>query len=175
LRALDLGALGFIPKSARRAVMLSALQLVFSGGIFIPPEILIREAAPPPRIAQKQSAADRPNLARRSRPHQMTAGVLALTREGNKVISRHSIWRRRLRSCHGDPESLKVQPRRGRDCCSQLDGSCRALANHRMDSSTTVPETSCSSKSGSACPAIPSGDWLCSRCARSPAPPQPRG
>ena len=38
LRALDLGALGFIPKSARRAVMLSALQLVFSGGIFIRPK-----------------------------------------------------------------------------------------------------------------------------------------
>jgi len=36
LRALDLGALGFIPKSARRAVMLSALQLVISGGILYP-------------------------------------------------------------------------------------------------------------------------------------------
>ena len=42
-RALDLGALGFIPKSAQRAVMLSALQLVFAGGIYVPPEILRRE------------------------------------------------------------------------------------------------------------------------------------
>jgi len=42
-RALDLGALGFIPKSAQRAVMLSALQLVFAGGVYIPPEILRRE------------------------------------------------------------------------------------------------------------------------------------
>ena len=39
-RALDLGALGFIPKSASRAVMMSALQLVFAGGIYVPPEIL---------------------------------------------------------------------------------------------------------------------------------------
>jgi DNA-binding NarL/FixJ family response regulator len=39
-RALDLGALGFIPKSASRAVMVSALQLVFAGGIYVPPEIL---------------------------------------------------------------------------------------------------------------------------------------
>ena len=31
-KALDLGALGFIPKSASRAVMVSALQLVFAGG-----------------------------------------------------------------------------------------------------------------------------------------------
>ena len=49
LRALDLGALGFIPKSARRAVMLSALQLVFSGGIYIPPDILVRQELPSPR------------------------------------------------------------------------------------------------------------------------------
>jgi DNA-binding NarL/FixJ family response regulator len=33
-KALDLGALGFIPKSASRAVMVSALQLVFAGGIY---------------------------------------------------------------------------------------------------------------------------------------------
>jgi DNA-binding NarL/FixJ family response regulator len=38
-KALDLGALGFIPKSASRAVMVSALQLVFAGGIYVPPEI----------------------------------------------------------------------------------------------------------------------------------------
>src|SRR5262249_45820347 len=31
------------PKSARNEVMLSALQLVFAGGIYIPPEILARE------------------------------------------------------------------------------------------------------------------------------------
>jgi len=39
-RALDLGATGFIPKSASRELMLSALRLVFSGGVYIPPEIL---------------------------------------------------------------------------------------------------------------------------------------
>jgi len=36
-------SLGYIPKSARNEVMLSALQLVFAGGIYIPPEILARE------------------------------------------------------------------------------------------------------------------------------------
>jgi DNA-binding response OmpR family regulator len=39
-RALDLGAIGFIPKSASREVMLSALSLIFAGGIYVPPEIL---------------------------------------------------------------------------------------------------------------------------------------
>lgn len=43
MKALDLGAVGYIPKSARREVMVSALQLVFSGGVYIPPEILARE------------------------------------------------------------------------------------------------------------------------------------
>ena len=45
-RALDLGAAGFIPKSAGREVMLSALRLVMSGGIYIPPQILARDEAP---------------------------------------------------------------------------------------------------------------------------------
>jgi DNA-binding NarL/FixJ family response regulator len=42
LRVLDLGALGFIPKSASREVMANALRLIFSGGIYVPPEALAR-------------------------------------------------------------------------------------------------------------------------------------
>jgi DNA-binding NarL/FixJ family response regulator len=50
VRALDGGASGFIPKSAGREVMIGALNLVFSGGVYIPPEILGPQApaAPPP-------------------------------------------------------------------------------------------------------------------------------
>jgi DNA-binding NarL/FixJ family response regulator len=43
MRALDLGVVGYIPKSARREVMLSALRLIIAGGVYIPPEILARE------------------------------------------------------------------------------------------------------------------------------------
>ena len=43
LKALDLGALGFIPKSGQREVMLKALELVFAGGVYIPPEILVHD------------------------------------------------------------------------------------------------------------------------------------
>jgi DNA-binding NarL/FixJ family response regulator len=39
-KALDLGALGFIPKSASRGIMLGALRLVLAGGIYIPRDIL---------------------------------------------------------------------------------------------------------------------------------------
>ena len=42
MKALDLGALGFIPKSTAREVMLSAFNLIFSGGVYVPPEILNR-------------------------------------------------------------------------------------------------------------------------------------
>ncbi len=46
MRALELGAAGFIPKSAHANVILNALRLVMSGGVYVPPEILVREEAP---------------------------------------------------------------------------------------------------------------------------------
>jgi DNA-binding NarL/FixJ family response regulator len=45
VKALDLGAVGFLPKSGEREVMLSALRLMFAGGIYIPPEILAPAAS----------------------------------------------------------------------------------------------------------------------------------
>jgi DNA-binding NarL/FixJ family response regulator len=59
VRALDLGAVGFIPKSAQRAVMVGALELVLSGGIYIPPEILARDGLSLASSAAKQVATDR--------------------------------------------------------------------------------------------------------------------
>jgi DNA-binding NarL/FixJ family response regulator len=58
-RALDLGALGFIPKSGQREVMMSALDLVLAGGLYIPPEILLREQRPltSPKLACIASSA----------------------------------------------------------------------------------------------------------------------
>jgi DNA-binding NarL/FixJ family response regulator len=40
LKALELGARGYIPKSAQGDVILNALRLIFSGGTYVPPEIL---------------------------------------------------------------------------------------------------------------------------------------
>jgi DNA-binding NarL/FixJ family response regulator len=40
VKALNQGALGFIPKSAQRDVMLGALRLIFAGGIYIPPKVI---------------------------------------------------------------------------------------------------------------------------------------
>jgi DNA-binding NarL/FixJ family response regulator len=64
-RALELGALGFIPKSAEREVMLSAFKLIFSGGIYVPPEILApaRNRRPRPRPLLSSGRPRPPNLA----------------------------------------------------------------------------------------------------------------
>jgi DNA-binding NarL/FixJ family response regulator len=59
LRALDLGALGFIPKSAPRDVMVNALRLVFAGGIYIPPEAL---------VLPRRRRSSRPQRGRSRRP-----------------------------------------------------------------------------------------------------------
>jgi DNA-binding NarL/FixJ family response regulator len=59
-RALDLGALGFIPKSGQPEVMVKALELVIAGGIYIPPEI--RARGQPLARPEKQPAANRPSV-----------------------------------------------------------------------------------------------------------------
>jgi DNA-binding NarL/FixJ family response regulator len=84
LRALDLGALGFIPKSASREVMVNALRLVFSGGIYIPPEALARaEPAAQAAPARRLSPADL-GLTQR----QMEVLALMMQGKSNKMISR---------------------------------------------------------------------------------------
>lgn len=44
-RVLDAGAMGFIPKRENADVMLSALRLVISGGIYVPPLLMAAPAA----------------------------------------------------------------------------------------------------------------------------------
>jgi DNA-binding NarL/FixJ family response regulator len=87
MKVLDLGALGFIPKSGQREVMLSAFNLIFSGGIYIPPEILNRrEPAAASRAAPVPSKAGAADLGLTERQIE----VLALMMQGksNKAISR---------------------------------------------------------------------------------------
>jgi DNA-binding NarL/FixJ family response regulator len=93
-KALDLGAVGFIPKSGEREVMLSALRLVFSGGVYIPPEILARSEMPP-SIAPPPVAGRRPEGPAPSVPADLgltarQVEVLALMMRGksNKAICR---------------------------------------------------------------------------------------
>jgi DNA-binding NarL/FixJ family response regulator len=82
-RALDLGAVGFIPKSAPREVMLRAFNLVFAGGMYIPPEILAYRGPETSRTSTRSSATDL-DLTERQ------LDVLALLMQGksNKAICR---------------------------------------------------------------------------------------
>jgi len=89
LRAIDLGAMGYIPKSSSNQVTLQALRLVLSGGIYLPPIALTaRDEVGVPRLAEGASTA-------RTVPRDLgltarQAQVLALILQGkpNKVICR---------------------------------------------------------------------------------------
>jgi DNA-binding NarL/FixJ family response regulator/class 3 adenylate cyclase len=85
VKVLDLGALGFIPKSAPRDVMVSALRLVFAGGIYIPPEALGRTEP-----KERPSVSGRPVLPADLGFTERQMEVLALIMQGksNKAISR---------------------------------------------------------------------------------------
>jgi DNA-binding NarL/FixJ family response regulator len=86
-RAFKLGALGFIPKTTELAVMLNAIQLVLSGGIYIPSEILGSEATTSRGPANKVATCDATkDLGLTDRQTE----VLALLMKGksNKVIAK---------------------------------------------------------------------------------------
>lgn len=48
LRAIDAGAMGFIPKSASSTVLHGALQLILDGSIYLPPSAFLGRPRPPP-------------------------------------------------------------------------------------------------------------------------------
>jgi DNA-binding NarL/FixJ family response regulator len=85
LRALEVGAVGYIPKSTSHEVMLGALELVFSGGTYIPPEILRGHSMAKERGGEEDRLSPS-ELGLTERQAQ----VLALLREGksNKAIAR---------------------------------------------------------------------------------------
>lgn len=55
-RALALGALGYVPKSAASQTLLSALQLVLSGNIYVPPLMLHPTALGAESVIAKETA-----------------------------------------------------------------------------------------------------------------------
>jgi DNA-binding NarL/FixJ family response regulator len=95
MQALDLGAMGYIPKLSSNEVLISALRLVLSGGIYIPPEILARSGHLPPAVSTTAAA---PSMQRGPAPRvpadlrlsERETRVLKLLLEGksNKLICR---------------------------------------------------------------------------------------
>ena len=83
---LSAGAAGFIPKSSTPSVMLSAIQLVLSGGTYIPPQLLSGSGSSAITVENVPEAKSRPSAMLTERQIQ----VLRLIAEGkpNKAICR---------------------------------------------------------------------------------------
>ena len=88
MRALDAGAMGFIPKTSSNEVLLGALRLVLSGGVYLPAEVLRHAPAP---VLNSRSAAAAAGVGYRDLGlTERQAQVLALVVQGkpNKIICR---------------------------------------------------------------------------------------
>lgn len=70
LNALDRGAMGFIPKCSSNAVIVNAIRLVLSGGVYVPPQAVGSPPAPAP-----------------ARPQATTLGELGLTERQADVLA----------------------------------------------------------------------------------------
>lgn len=93
LGALDAGAMGFIPKTSSNSLMINALRLVLSGGVYVPPQALPgaepAHAGVPPRAARHEEGAVAVSAADLGLTERQ-ADVLDLMLQGmpNKLICR---------------------------------------------------------------------------------------
>jgi DNA-binding NarL/FixJ family response regulator len=91
-KALSLGAMGYIPKRYSNDVLIGALRLVLSGGLYVPPAVLPLAGGP---AAAEKPAPQTPPPAATIRPEDLgltprQSEVLALVLQGlpNKLICR---------------------------------------------------------------------------------------
>jgi DNA-binding NarL/FixJ family response regulator len=96
---LDVGALGYIPKSSSSQVMLSAIRLVLSGGVYLPPLLLnqdtllvdaVDDALPPCSLTERQMDVLR--LLAAGKPNKLIARELGLG-EGTIKVHLAGIFR----------------------------------------------------------------------------------
>lgn len=87
LRSINDGAMGFIPKTSKTEVLVAALRLVFSGGVYLPPSAFAPQPTPSAEPRVPVTAARSP---RDIGLTERQAQVLALLVQGksNKLICR---------------------------------------------------------------------------------------
>jgi len=90
MRAIDAGARRFIPKTSTTQILLNALRLVLSGGVYLPPEVLRRHGAIAPAAPQLAAGPAQLRNPREIGLTERQAQVLALLVQGkpNKLICR---------------------------------------------------------------------------------------
>ena len=87
MRAIDLGAMGFVPKRASTAMLADALQRVIAGGIYVPPQALRSAPQPAPAGATVVPPADSAVL-RSLTPRQREVLALLMEGQSNTLIAR---------------------------------------------------------------------------------------
>ncbi|MGZ8259348.1 MAG: response regulator [Caldimonas sp.] len=96
IRAIDLGAMGFVPKRASNETLMEALRVVMSGGIYVPPMTMAEgdeaaeRAAPGSGIAAPAPGHPGPNALAQFKltPRQTDVLGLLLRGQSNKLIAR---------------------------------------------------------------------------------------
>lgn len=93
LRAIELGAMGFVPKRASNELLFEALTMVMSGGIYVPPMEMRSSASTPRDVGRNGVAGDRPpragDIASLGLTRRQTEVLMLLLRgQSNKLIAR---------------------------------------------------------------------------------------
>ena len=91
LKCIELGALGYVPKSYTSDVLTAAITIVLQGVVYLPPSVLDGEGTPagagPLPQPGSHGVADHPAL-RHLTPRQRQALELLMTGKSNKTIAR---------------------------------------------------------------------------------------
>ncbi|MEP6739304.1 MAG: response regulator transcription factor [Caldimonas sp.] len=98
IRAIDLGAMGYVPKRASNETLAEALRVVMSGGIYVPQSAISGGGDAAPSASEGVPPSGSPAYSHEPRPHDLSAfkltprqtDVLGLLLRGqsNKLIAR---------------------------------------------------------------------------------------